>query len=154
MGFRRAGVLWMCLALGGCSRATTSAPALVPVSGTVTLDGKPLVGAMVRFTPQQGTIGAEAFGTTDVDGRYSLTHRTEKPGAECGTYTVWFSKMALRDGSPIPPDKTAADVEAVEHVPRRYTAASQATGNAQLTSVTVGTNGGIFDFALVAGPRR
>lgn len=140
--------------LGGCSGGGGSVPTLAPVSGTVTLDGKPLAGAAVSFVPQAGTEGAGAFGTTDAEGRFTLDHRSGRPGVEPGTYTVSFSKMALKDGSPIPPGKTAADVEAVEHVPRQYTPGFQATNDTPATVALVEASGGTFDFALVSGPRR
>jgi hypothetical protein len=148
------GVALLGLVLGGCGGSGAGVAKLVPVSGTVTLDGKSLAGASVSFVPQAGTEGAGAFGTTDAEGRYTLDHRSGKPGIEPGTYTVSFSKMALKDGSPIPAGKTAADVEAVEQVPRQYTPGFLATNDTPATGALVGDSGGTFDFELVSGPRR
>jgi hypothetical protein len=147
-------VVVLAAGFAGCSGGGGREPTLVPVSGTVTLDGKPLAGASVSFVPQAGTEGAGAFGTTDAEGRYTLDHRSGKPGIEPGTYTVSFSKMGLKDGSPIPPGKTAADVEAVEQVPRQYTPGFQSTNDTPATAALVEASGGTFDFALVSGPRR
>ena len=47
------------LASGGCDRGP-ALPKAVPVGGTVTLDGKPLAGATIRFTPIENTRGTGA----------------------------------------------------------------------------------------------
>jgi hypothetical protein len=51
----------------------------VPVSGVVTLDGKPLANAMVLFQPigDQGGVGSTA--KTDSEGRYKLEASTPVP---------------------------------------------------------------------------
>ena len=51
----------------GCGQG---GPATAPVVGTVTLDGRPLAGALVLFQPSQGV---PARGITDDDGGFSLT---------------------------------------------------------------------------------
>lgn len=68
----RAGAVLVPLALVGCMMWGCS-PGGVPtaeVSGTVTLDGKPLEGAMVGFYPASG--GAPATGQTDNAGKFKL----------------------------------------------------------------------------------
>jgi hypothetical protein len=59
---------------------------LVPVSGTVTLDGEPVEGAAVFFIPASfakgtgGEVGARpAWGNTDATGRYSLASPPKGP---------------------------------------------------------------------------
>jgi hypothetical protein len=49
-------------------------PPMAPVSGSVTLDGKPLPQGTVQFVPNaaQGTAGAPAVGSIGPDGRYTL----------------------------------------------------------------------------------
>jgi hypothetical protein len=68
---------------------------LAPVSGRVTLKGKPLADVKVSFQPSQkgkSEPGPGSFGTTDADGRYSLKTVTEPPadGAVVGTHVVTF----------------------------------------------------------------
>jgi hypothetical protein len=72
-------------------------PPLADVSGTITLDGKPLEKAIVRFQPavegpKQNLNLATSFGFTDESGRYSLTYLVidEKriPGAVIGNHLV------------------------------------------------------------------
>lgn len=109
--------------LAGCGESVKPEviPPLEPVSGTVTIDGAPVAGVAVTFFPAgQGAKGNPSTGTTDASGKYSLKHRSGKDGIPAGDYIVIFSRMALPDGSPIPPGKTAADVGAVEQIPEQY----------------------------------
>ncbi|RMG39220.1 MAG: hypothetical protein D6725_05605 [Planctomycetota bacterium] len=61
----------MCLGCGGGSDSANVET--VPVQGTVTLDGKPLEGATVTFVPVNEGQGLPATGTTDEEGRFTLT---------------------------------------------------------------------------------
>lgn len=69
-------LVWMGVALGaltwlGCGSSVRT----VPVEGTVTLDGAPLPGVAVNFTPigSVGAVGPGSSGVTDEKGRFSLT---------------------------------------------------------------------------------
>ena len=74
----------------GCS--DNSGGPLGPVSGTVTLDGKPLVGVEVVFSPMategNSNPGVYSFGTTDESGHYELKTRHGKTGAIVGKHSV------------------------------------------------------------------
>lgn len=70
--------------VGGCGRSDR--PQLGRVGGTVTLDGAPLVGALVVFIPDGP--GRSALATTDSAGRYELTYLRDIPGANVGSHTV------------------------------------------------------------------
>jgi hypothetical protein len=65
----------------GCGQAKT-----VKVAGVVTLDGKPLGGATVTFTPVGD--GRPASGRTDTDGSFRLTTFRSDDGALPGEYKV------------------------------------------------------------------
>ncbi|WP_164101480.1 carboxypeptidase-like regulatory domain-containing protein [Candidatus Laterigemmans baculatus] len=93
---------------------------VVPVSGTVQLDGKPVEGVSITLLPQSNGMRAAGFGTTDSNGQYTLQAGPEIEGVPPGNYRVLFSKMAMPDGSPIPPDAMAADVGAVNVLPEKY----------------------------------
>ena len=71
-----AGCLLLCVlaafAASGCDQGS-GLPEAVPVSGTVTLDGKPFSGATVRFTPIGETKGTGAVGSTGIDGKYEVS---------------------------------------------------------------------------------
>lgn len=66
----------------GCGR-----PRPVPVKGTVTLDGKPLSGATVAFSPLDPA-GHAATGATADDGSFRLTTYEPGDGALPGEYKV------------------------------------------------------------------
>ena len=68
----------------GCGRSDR--PDLGTVQGTVTLDGKPLAGALVVFTPSGP--GRSASDLTDAAGRYELTYLRDIAGATLGPHVV------------------------------------------------------------------
>ncbi len=88
--------LWGCVAaaslLAGCG---SSGPALAPVTGRVTLDGRPLANVEVVFQPTQGS---PSFGVTDGDGRYELVYKRGVTGSLVGEHTVQIKAMPVADG--------------------------------------------------------
>ena len=70
----------------GCNRS----PNIVPVEGTVLLDGKPLEGAAVLFHPQADE--RPAVGITDKRGTFHLTTRSQGDGAHVGLNKVSITK--------------------------------------------------------------
>ena len=58
------------------------------VTGTVTLDGKPVKGLEVNFEPIDPGIGTTATGYTQADGSYKLHYPGDKTGAPAGEYRV------------------------------------------------------------------
>jgi hypothetical protein len=98
---------WM--ALLGCGGE--SGPVLVPVAGTVTVDGKPIPGAGVSFRADAGkgnTTGHAPAATADAQGKYEVTVGPRK-GAPPGWYKVVVS-------APVPP-KSGGDAPAPVAVP-------------------------------------
>ena len=143
--FQRAIGLLLFLAFPvGCGR---SEPALklVPVTGSVKIDGKPVAGAILFFNPMPGTHGTGATAITDAEGTYKLTHASQKPGIEMGEYAVTFSKVTQPDGSPIPPGKTRAGVTTIEQMPKAYTTFDS---RRVLAQATVTNDAKTFDFDL------
>ncbi len=94
------GVLLGLLAFAGC---TPRSSAIVPVSGVVTLDGQPLVGAMVNFQPitdksTAAQAGIGSYGKTDDQGRYTLRLiDPDQPGALVGKHTVTVTTAVAAD---------------------------------------------------------
>jgi hypothetical protein len=81
----------------------------VPVSGKVTLDGKPLANAHVNFqpVPDPGSgepAGPGSNGTTDAKGKFTLKATTGEDGAVVGKHRVYVStptgKAADDDSAP------------------------------------------------------
>jgi hypothetical protein len=103
--------LLLVIVLVGCGSGD-----LVPVSGTITLDGKPLANASVTFQPVglgSKEAGAGSYGKTDANGRYSLRviSTKEQKGAVVGKHRVAVS-MGVDNGSDVIPVK--------EPLPARY----------------------------------
>jgi hypothetical protein len=98
---------------------------LVDVSGTVTLDGDPLPGAMVIFEAEDQTY---SFGRTDEDGYYELMFNSEKSGVMPGRKIVRITmgtageETEAEEGSdsPAPPSIV---------IPARYNVRSELTAD-------------------------
>jgi hypothetical protein len=89
----------MCLvAVAGCG-GTKGGPATIEVTGTVTLNGAPIDGASVLFSPDigssDGRLASQA--TTDTAGRFKLSTHIGggkfKPGIVPGKYVVSVTKL-------------------------------------------------------------
>ena len=122
-----------------------------PVRGIVTLDGEPLEGATVSFTPKNSGEGIASYAQTNTKGEYllqTLAGRVDA-GTLPGEYTVTVSKFkSVPTGRKIRDDNTGEMVEEVEGVilfPRMVTYA-----NAKTTpfSATVVKGQNHFDFDL------
>src|SRR5262245_13292269 len=81
---------------------------VAPVSGRVTLDGKPLDKALVTFVPmgskENMAPGPTAAGATDADGRYTLGVDPKTPGSVVGKCRIFITT--------IQPDAPADDRDA------------------------------------------
>ena len=75
--------------MDSCTYNPANYPETASVSGTVTLDGQPLEGAMVSFVPSQGRA---SNGKTDADGNFTLHYTGAIEGAVLGTHRVMISK--------------------------------------------------------------
>src|SRR5204862_127511 len=71
-------------------------PRLYPVRGTVTVEGKPLSGAVVAFLPVF-SVGTHSVGETKADGTYELATMGQA-GAGRGEYRVVVSYIVASDG--------------------------------------------------------
>ncbi len=94
-------------ALAGCGGPAIDLPELSEVTGTVTLNGTPLEGAVVSFVPQgNGTVSS---GLTDARGQYSLRYRPGIAGAVPGDNLVQISKPGAEAGDDLLPSKFHQD---------------------------------------------
>lgn len=136
------GVLAACLALTGCGEATN--PNLVPVVGTITLDGQPLVGASVTLVGAGTNTSEGGTGITDAAGKYEISHFRAGKGAMPGDYKVVINKMVLPDGSPIPTGTmSAAELGIRDIIPPRYSSYSNT-----MLKATVTKDGPPLDFLI------
>jgi len=139
------------LGLAGCGGGEELAdlPETAPVSGVVTMDGKPLSYATVTFVPKGLTKGVECIGVTDEQGKYTLKQMRGAEGAPAGEYLVAISQFKKSDGSPFILDFSDGEPEApinqgaVESLPLKYSSVLDSILNAQVTDA-----GGDFPFEL------
>lgn len=138
-GFFRTMPFFACVLLGGCFGEDSDAPELGSVSGTVTLDEKPLEGAMVTFQPENGR---PAYAVTDSSGYYELRYTADTNGAMVGKHLV--SIGTYRQGDPEAEEPELRETRP-ERVPTQYNV--KAVDNPEMTvEVKAGSN--TFDFAL------
>ena len=102
MGIRATWILVCGSLLCVCAGCEEPGTPKVPVTGTVTFNGKPLDGAIVSFTPK--TEGLPASATTDAEGKYVLTTETNGDGAVIGEYAVTIAKYDRK--APVIPEVT------------------------------------------------
>jgi hypothetical protein len=115
-------IAWLAVAfllLTGCGESNGIGE-VVPAAGVVTVDGKPVSGVSITLAPQEGVAGRGGYGSTGEDGSFSLQADTEVPGVPPGNYRMMLQKYAMPDGSPIPPDTSAADAGLVNLLPAIY----------------------------------
>ena len=122
-------------------------PALVPVQGTITVDGEPLETATVTFLPtdEEGTL---TVGETDAEGFYALQY-LGGDGTATGSYKVSVGYKVSTAGKPlglgvqsslVPPDDV---IGAQERLPANYSDLGRT-----VLSAEVPPQGGTFNFDL------
>ena len=87
-----------CLTSLGCGSGN---PATAKVTGTVTVDGQPIQGAVVVFHP---ATGRAATGVTDAAGKFALTTFEGQDGALPGEHKVAISKPPENEPMPGTPE--------------------------------------------------
>jgi hypothetical protein len=107
-----------------------------PVSGVVTLNGKPLANASVSFIPESPKDATEALpasaGKTNEKGEYTLETMTGKTGALVGKHKVMISIQAteVQDRDTRPPKESrprGGGPPMEEKIPTRYNSATTLT---------------------------
>lgn len=135
--------------LTGCGGTTVaeSLPDTAPVSGVVTLNGKPIMFATVTFVPMGTTKGFECVGVTDESGKYTLQQIRGAAGAPPGEYGVVINYFLKADGTPIKIDgsEPPANLGADEALPPMYSSFTDSKLTAKVTEA-----GGEFPFELKA----
>jgi hypothetical protein len=137
---RRFTASWLLLTLAaccplGCGRASHEL-ATAPVSGQVTLDGKPLTSGYVIMMPPQGRM---ARGAIQPDGSFVMGTYTSDDGAQVGQLSVAVTPMPVEEGG-----QASKGVP----VPLKY-------GQAQTSGLSIGVQPGEqnkVEFALTTEP--
>jgi hypothetical protein len=124
----------------------------VPARAIVTLDGKPLAGAAVLFSPIEG--GVPARGMTQDDGSVVLSTFKENDGSLVGTHRVAVTKVesvGFTTGSDGLSGKLdGRRIQTHSLIPERY--ASPATSGLEVRVERRGKN--VFDLRLKAAENR
>ena len=89
----------ICFIISGCGGTS-----YIPVSGTVTVDGKPMEGVTLSFLPEAG--GTNASGTTSPVGTFTV-RTSDKNGCLPGTYVVTIAKYEQKPAK-MPANRTVA----------------------------------------------
>lgn len=99
-------LVFVLLGLTGCGSAPTDAPQvpLHAVSGTVTLDGKPIAGARLALHAIQGAKVGDISPTavTDENGQFQVSTYQPMDGAPEGSYSVTVSWPEVLSGGSDP----------------------------------------------------
>src|SRR5437870_3347453 len=123
MAMRRS--LWAAWALALAAAAgCNSDPKLVPVTGTVKLDGKPVEGVRVYFWPADPAAKSMshrlALGFSDKQGKFAL-RSTYGDGIATGDYKVTFARPLARGGkADTDPNHKPEESGAKESLPPEY----------------------------------
>lgn len=126
----------------------------VGITGVVTVEGKPIDGAVVQLLPKGATAGDGGLGAVDSEGKFTvISSRQEHSGIPPGTYTVVVSRLVDQQGKLLPEGAGQADYpDGFDSIPPPYS-----TPNSPL-EITVTDAGGQFDIdipvALRTSPRR
>ena len=134
------------LTLAGCSTKPVvnyGQITLLNVSGTVTLDGKPLSNAVLTFENPDSSF---SHGQTDTRGKYALQFDSVKAGCTPGKKIVRIStkRKTGEDGDDGDDEEGTAKVApTVEQIPERYNKTSELTVEVSLDKTQ-------FDFDLTS----
>jgi len=152
---RRTRVPTLLVLLLVCGCGAPKAPEIIPVTGSLTINGKPLAKATVKFLPVADGLGGNftASGVTDEEGKFTLALPGDK-GSGC---YACETKVLVTEG-PLPPG-SRDDTAKGDLLARKYTASLKNRPIPQIyrrigttpISVVVSADENHFDFELESG---
>jgi len=121
-GSRRLIGAWMLALIAGCGGG--GLPGMVPISGKVYYQGKPLAEGTVLYSPVDAN-GRQARGELQSDGTFTLTTLKADDGALPGEYRVVILAYAPHPGEPgrgdVPMNAPPPTIERGFVIPEKYT---------------------------------
>jgi hypothetical protein len=99
--------------IAGCSADN---PALVPVTGLVTMDSQPIAELIVTFTPTGNTLGNGALGGTNKMGHFTLTDVRGSQGAHMGEYKISVYPTPTSDTAGLPTDVVSSSAAGIPDI--------------------------------------
>ncbi|MDB5385379.1 MAG: hypothetical protein JWM11_1025 [Planctomycetaceae bacterium] len=95
--------------LSVCAGCGSGYPSPLPVSGTVTFEGKPVTDGSIRFMPTDRKVALPGFAEIQTDGTYeAMTHRPGD-GLTPGEFTIFFDLPESTD-----------KLKPVKFIPQKY----------------------------------
>lgn len=118
----------------GCSHG----PELAPVTGQVSMDGRPLDLAEISFEPAQGRA---SHALTEKDGRYELRYTRDRMGGLVGSHTVRVKSLTELTGP------NGQSIVRPQLVPERYNTKTELHAEVERGKTNV------IDFDLKSGKK-
>ena len=126
----------------GCAKSGVSGPS-ANITGKISLQGKPVAGAMVQFIPADKG-GVPGSARTDADGHYQLVSAKGMAGVTPGEYKVVISRILGPDGKELPPETSPFSGGGKETLPPFYSKPEDTI----LTATVAGSGSITIDFPL------
>jgi hypothetical protein len=131
MALRGAALLLILAAAAAAAGCGSQAP-VVPVEGTLKMNGKALANVQVDFLPEAA--GPRSSGVTDSKGHYSLTCADGRPGAVVGAHRVVAVDLAVYGDKPIPRGREDEVLQKPSRLPAGYGEVSKTPWKKEVTN--------------------
>lgn len=147
-------MLGACGVLAGCGGGPPAVPkpVLAPVTGSVQVGGKPAAGVAITLTPTGQTKGQSGWGTTDAEGRFEISSRSDK-GAVEGEYIISFTQFVQPDGKPLPPNTSPVEANAVQGIASPWSDTASSSPKQKVVVGPMGASGLVFELPAPAKRR-